>query len=117
MRRWRIYYGSGALFTNEDGTPWEAPRVDVQAIAQPNERTGWHILHSADAYYYEDEREGWNKADGFTKWDHLIRAPQPLLVFGRMLPGYAYQKVLERAQADLAAIGEPKTGRHEDERQ
>ena len=77
--RWRIYYDDGSVFTDQDGSPWDAPRTGVQAIAQPNDRVGWYILHSADAYYFEASREGWSKADEYTKWDHLCRARYPLL--------------------------------------
>ena len=109
---WRIYYADGSVFTDADGTPWDAPRTGVQAIAQPNERVGWSILHSADSYYWEEEYT-WNKADEYTKWDHLIRAKYPLLIFGRMMGWDAYQEVLKRVKADLPT---PKTGRLENER-
>lgn len=108
---WRVYYDDGSVYT-QDSSPYDIPRTGVQAIAQPTERTGWHILHSADAYYWEEEY-GWNKADEYTKWDHLIRAKYPLLVFGRMMSWEAYQAVLARVHADLPT---PKTGRTRDER-
>lgn len=111
MRKWRIYYDNGEVFTDDDGSPWEAPRTGVIAITQPNERVGWHVLYSADAYYFEDEREGWNKADEYTKWDHLCRAKYPLLVFGRMMASSEYETLLRRIRKEL-----PKTGKLRDER-
>ena len=111
--RWRIYYDDGSVFTDQDGSPWDAPRTGVQAIAQPNDRIGWYILHSADAYYFEASREGWSKADEYTKWDHLIRAYYPLLIFGRQMSDAAYQEILKRVHSDLPT---PKTGRLRGER-
>lgn len=113
MREWRIYYDDGTVFTNEDGTPWEAPRTGVQVIAQPNPTVGWYILHSADSYYWEEDREGWSKADEYTKWDHLVRAYTPLLIFGRQISDESYRIILKKVRKDLPT---PKTGNLPSER-
>ncbi len=111
---WRIYYDDGSVFTDADGSPYDAPRTGVQAIAQPNETVGWYILTSADAFYWEEEREGWNKADEYTKWDHLIRAKYPLLVFGRMMATPDYKKLVDKIRAELPKQGWLQTERNAD---
>ena len=111
MRQWRIYYGDGSVFTSEDGTPWDAPRTNVQVIVQEHGRVGWQVLNSADEYYFEEDTRGWYEARGFT--DHLLRAKHPLVVFGRMMNNDEYVALLARAKEDLPT---PKTGNLREER-
>ena len=84
--RWIIFYTGGDIFTSAMGSPWEAPRRDIQSIASSRPGGGHYNVNQRDYYYYEADNGGWNEAnDLFTVWDHLIRADRPLVVFGRML--------------------------------
>ena len=84
--RWIIFYTDGSTFTCTDGEPWDAPRRSVQSIASVKDRgDDWYNVNQHDYYYWEAENGGWNEADMFTVFDHLIRAKHPLVLFGRML--------------------------------
>jgi hypothetical protein len=53
-----------------------------------------------DFYYYEEENGGWNEADDlFTVFDHLLRAKQPLVLFGRMLSDAGWRDTHKRMRA------------------
>ena len=108
--QWRIYYGDGSCFSSEQGTPWDAPRVNVQMIIQEHPRVGWEIVSNADQYYFEEESRGWYSAEGFTLWDHLVRAKMPLVVFGRMISTGHFDALVKRVMGDLEREGKPKTG-------
>jgi len=103
---WRVYTASG-VFTSEDGSPWDAPRQDVQIIVQEDDAAGWRIVHSKDYYYFEEERGGWNGGDTFAMFDHMLRAKSPCLLFGRMLSDEDWKALFSRVKTD---VGE-RTGR------
>lgn len=97
--RWIIFYTDGSVFTSADGSPWEAPRANVQRIA--NSKTGhekdWYNVQSYDFFYYEQDRGGWNEArDIATVTLHLLRASKPLVVFGAMLSDKNWQQAHRR---------------------
>jgi len=84
--RWIIFYTGGKIFTSAMGSPWQAPRRDIQSIASSRPGGGHYNVNQRDYYYYEAENGGWNEAnDLFTVMDHLVRADYPLVAFGRML--------------------------------
>jgi hypothetical protein len=97
---WRIYYGDGSVFTDADGSPWDAPRVDVQVIAQ--EKDGdYERVCGRDHYYWEPERGGWCNSDIFGAMDHLIRSHRQCLLFGRQMSDEGYRQVHMRMLKDL----------------
>jgi hypothetical protein len=52
---WIVYYADGSSFTNEDGTPENAPRDGVQCVAIANENFGkvlWHGGTSENFAFY-----------------------------------------------------------------
>jgi hypothetical protein len=104
---WRVYYGDGSVYTSEDGSALEAPRVNVQVIAQEDPSMGWELLSEADYYYFEPETRNWYIADLFTVWDVLIRSRQPLIMFGRMVTEDEFREIVLRVLDDLPT---PKTG-------
>lgn len=103
---WRIYYGDGTRFTDEDGDAFDAPRVDVQVIAQTDSSMGWELLSQADHYYFEPETRNWYVADPFTVWDVLVRSKHPLIVFGRMMTDEGFQQIVRQVLDELPT---PKT--------
>lgn len=106
MLTWAIYYDDGSRFTDEDGSAFEAPRTGVQIIAQADPSMGWELVSSADYYYFEPDRRGWYVADLFTVWDVLIRAPRPLILFGRMVSEDEFRAITLRVLDELPT---PKT--------
>ena len=103
---WRIYYADGSSFSNAQGTPFEAPRQGVVAIAQEDENTGYVIHHALDYFYWEPEIGGWANTDLIGAFDHLVRAKQPLLLIGRMMARKAYYDLLQSIARDCG----PKQG-------
>jgi hypothetical protein len=91
--RWIIFYTDGSVFTSADGTPWNAPRRDVQSIVSVKDNgTDWYNVNMHDFFYWEEENGGWNEGDGFTLYDHLLRANPPCVLFGRMLSDVNWEK-------------------------
>ena len=108
---WRVYYGDGSVFSDAEGSPFDAPRADVQAIAQ-EKSPDFEVVHGRDYFYWEPERGGWHSSDIFGAFDHLIRAPRQCLLFGRMLSDEAWRALFARVKADA---GE-RSGRYARER-
>ena len=103
---WRVYTSDG-VFTSDDGSPWDAPRQDVQVIVQQDDAAGYRLIHSKDYFYWEEDRGGWNGGDTFAMFDHLLRAKHPCVIFGRMLSDEAWRELFHRVKADIG----PRTGR------
>jgi hypothetical protein len=104
---WAIYYGDGSKYTSMDGSPFDAPRTDVQIIAFKNNQMGWEILSQSDYYYYEPKAHCWCiAADQFNVFDVLVRVKKPIILFGRWLSQAAFRKVVLNMLDDLP---EPKT--------
>ena len=102
---WIIFYEDGE-FSSEDGDPWEAPRQGVQIVAQVDDFVGYVLIHGRDYFYHEAERGGWANCDLFGLYDHLIRAPRPCPLFGRMMSDAAFGSLRERVKKALG----PKQG-------
>ena len=84
--------------------PWDAPRLDVMAIASYSEKVGFYWIYGSDYFYFEEDRGGWQKADQFTLWDHLVRAWQPCVLFGRMLSDKDWDELWQRIQTDFSGL-------------
>ena len=115
--KWVIYYTNGDKFSNEDGTPWDAPRRSIQAIANSSPETGFYWVHGSDYFYYEKDVGGWHKADSFTLWDHLTRAKYPCPGFGRMLSDEHWRELWSRITKDFAGIEKQGWLRRETQRE
>ena len=102
--KWVVYYTNGDKFTSEDGTPWDAPRRSMQAIASSSPEVGFYWIYGSDYFYYEEEHGGWHKADMFTLWDHLVRAKYPCPGFGRMLSDAVWKTMWADIQRDFSGI-------------
>jgi len=96
---WRIYY-EREVFTSEDGSPFDAPRVGVQVIVQ--EKDGdYTLIHGRDHFYWEEDRGGWMTTEIFGAIDHLMRAKRQCLLFGRQLSDEDWRKVHERVRNEV----------------
>lgn len=97
MTDWRIYYGNGETFADEDGVPSGEQARNIQAIVQSDKRVGWHIQHSADYYIWRDG--AWLGVDIFGLFDFLLDSG--LVLFGRTIGNDEYQEVFRRAKAEM----------------
>lgn len=108
MSDWRVYYGDGSTFSNEDGGPEFAPALDVQAIVQPvhdEYEPGRHVLSGRDGLrdYYVwlgDEHQSWDIVDSFGMWDYLQRPGWKRILLGRTIPTARFREILYRATHD-----------------
>ena len=98
MKWWKIYYGDKSSFSNEDGSPFDAPRTNVQAIVRHDDWVGYIIVHAND--YYCLDGDGWYCTDLIGMADYLIRTYQPLVLFGRMTSTQEYNDLLTHIRLD-----------------
>jgi hypothetical protein len=95
---WKIFYGEGATYSDEDGPPELAPKRNVQTIAVANELVGRRIERGNDFYIMTGH--GWRGCDQFGLFDYLIEPGAKVVLFGRSLADDEYREVLDRATRD-----------------
>ena len=115
--KWRIYYGDGSTFSNQDGTPEDAPIANVQVIVQPHLMSGRYWQTMCDYYvYWSDHWVGTDIAgvldflvdSGLLQWGSEIDAAvivqravnTGLVKLGRTLEKKRYYAILKQANAD-----------------
>lgn len=96
--KWRVYYGDGTTFSNEDGDVEDVPSRDVQVVVQVDTRTGWSPLYSNDYYWYD--KGEWIGGDLFGLFDYLTRPGWKKVLFGRTISHEEYQTIVRRARQD-----------------
>lgn len=101
MVAWRIYYGDGTTFSNAEGDPSGAPRLNVQAIVQADVHNGWGIERTRDYYTWQEDQKRWRGVDIFGLFDYLfVTSKQPIVLAGRTIPDHEYNQIYQRAKAD-----------------
>lgn len=95
---WCIYYDDGAVFSDDDGHPKNAPKRGVQAIARRDERVGVKYLEGHDYYWREDG--SWFGSDKFGLFDYLCRPGYKLVFFGRSMTDDEYRELISRIKDD-----------------
>ena len=70
MNRWKMFYGDGGTFSDQDGSPKDAPIANVQAIAQDHIESGRYMQVERDYYIYWSDRKRWVGVDlaGVMDW-------------------------------------------------
>lgn len=100
MLTWRIYYGDGTTFSNEDGSPFNAPTRNVQGIVHHDVNVGKKIVAKKDVYWWNDVEGCWyGCADrnliGF--WDYLGEAgTAKYILIGRSISDEQYDAVIKQ---------------------
>ena len=101
---WRIYYGDGSTFSEEDGTPAHAPGRNVQAIVlrYPSVEGQRIILQGFDYYTWDEGGiwDGWNGRDEGGLYDYLGEPGFKVVKQGRTIPDEKYHEILEAAIND-----------------
>lgn len=92
---WRIYYGDDSVFSDRDGSPFDAPSANVQVVVGAA-----GILHSKDAWVWRPDT-GWRPCDTAGLWDYLLnyRGPKAVL-FGRTIRDDHFWEIVKRAQRE-----------------
>ena len=97
MIEWRIFYGDGSTFSNNDGAPGDAPAWDVQVIVQVDPITG-RYNQTGDNYYVWRGR--WVGVDQVGLIDYLAHEAPSVVRFGKTVGNEQHRRVLEVAEAD-----------------
>ena len=95
---WKIYYGDGSTYSDQDGSPEEAQKVNCLAIVQTNDVTGHSVEHTTDYYCWFSPY--WRGCDIFGLWDYLSQPGVKVVLFGRWVSNEDYKKILQRALKD-----------------
>jgi len=103
MIQWRVYYGDGSTFSDEEGSPEMAPGCGVMCIANYDEDNRRKLAHSTDYYFFDAGR--WYGCDIFGLWDYLSRVGLKIVKFGRMIGDNQYRAVMSQAMNDLPLEG------------
>ena len=97
---WKIYYDDGSTFSNEDGSPYEAPGLGVQIVAVENEKVGRVIYSMNDFYWYDTKNDCWYGGEKFGLFDYLSSTGMKKVVFGRYILNSEFEKIYKVAIDD-----------------
>ena len=78
--RWKIFYGDGSTFSDQDGDPKDAPVANVQVIMQPHIESGRYMQVERDYYIYWTKGSRWVGVDLAGVMDFLV--VQGLMTWG-----------------------------------
>lgn len=95
---WTIWYGDGTTYTEEDGTVFEAPGLNVQVVEQSDPTVGRWTQLAQD--YYVWNGEAWVGCDVFGLWDYLQQTGPRKVLFGRTIGNRAYEEIWRAAESD-----------------
>ena len=95
MVNWRIYYGDGTMFSNEDGPPESAPCPRVICVAFYDEDGLRKICHRADYYIWDGKR--WYSADINGFMQYMLEPGLKVVKFGREIGDLQYRAVMAKA--------------------
>jgi hypothetical protein len=109
--RWKIYYAGGESYSDADGSPYDAPRLNVMCVVGADFQVGRYMVSDKDAYWWEHGR--WFGGDRRGEWDHLLHARQPLVLYGRAVPDEVYNAAISAALSDPAFPPKTAIGRGE----
>lgn len=109
--QWKLYYGDGSTFSDQDGPATAAPPLNVQAIAQVADiAIGRKTVSRYDFYWFEQGE--WFGGDLFGLFDFLMRSG--VVKFGRAINRLAFEQTLNQAVTDPDL--QPKTAWDSSER-
>lgn len=98
--KWKIFYGDGSTFSDEDGSPYYAPRDNVQVIIGADPETGRYIIAKFDAYWWDIERDRWFGGDRVGEWDYMRQLGPRVVLYGRFIGNNEYDACATAAQLD-----------------
>ena len=95
MINWKIYYGDGSTFTNEDGGAEQAPCGRVICVAFYDEDNRRKICHQADYYLWDGKR--WYSADISGFMQYMQEPGFKVVKFGREIGDLKYREIMTKA--------------------
>lgn len=114
MLLWRVFYGGSVTYSSADGSPYDTPRLNVQAIVGADPQSGRYLVSDKDAYWWEPRLERWFGGDRRGEWDYLCRLGPRVVLYGRAVSEADYNSCIAAALADPDFS--PKTARGRGER-
>ena len=99
MISWRIYYGDGATYSNEDGDAALAPCGGVICVAWYDEDKRRHLAHGTDYYIHDQGR--WYGADSAGFWQYMGEPGAKIVKLGRMIGDLKFRSIMSKAMNDL----------------
>lgn len=102
-RIWKIYYGDGSTYSNEDGPPEKAPKVNAQVIILEDKSHGWSNVSGEDYYVWEDRGKGfmWWGCDRTGLDYFLFHSPgKKIALMGRFIEDDHFDEIMKRAHQD-----------------
>src|SRR3990167_5592916 len=99
MINWKLYYGDGSTYSNEDGLPEDAPCGRVIAAAFYDEDNRRRICHQADYYIWDGTR--WYSASDSGFWQYMGEPGAKVVKFGREIGDIQYRSVMSQAMNAL----------------
>lgn len=100
---WRIYYGDGSTFSNEDGSAELAPCGGVIAVAWYDEDNRRRLAHGQDYYIFDAGR--WMGVDASGFWQYMGEPGFKFVKLGRMIGDLKFRSVMSKAMNDLPLDG------------
>lgn len=100
--KFKIWYGDGSTYTDQDGRPEDAPKVNVQFIAVEDDMHGMGLCRNSDFYVWDfyDGMWGWQGVDRWGFQDYMEQPGLKLVLFGRTLGNVEYSEMLSKALHD-----------------
>lgn len=98
--RWKIYYVDGSTFSNQDGSPEDAPGWGVVAVIQEDDVTGVQVHHQHDFYCFAFEFGGWYALDYFGFAQYASRPGLKIVKLGDVMPTHKYRELMASLHDD-----------------
>ena len=99
---WRIYYGDGSTYSDEDGPPEAAPPWGAVAVVtrDPNDPREITSVHGTGFDYFVYDGAGWWGVDFVGLIDRLATRTAQVVCFGRTIRTADFESVIARSVKD-----------------
>lgn len=102
MINWRLYYGDGTTYDENDGPAEEAPAWGVVSVVTRNpydHREVISVQGTGFDYFVYDGKEWWG-VDFVGLIDRLADRSAKVVCFGRTIDTHTYQEIIARSVED-----------------
>jgi hypothetical protein len=97
---WRIYYGDGSVYSDQDGLSFDAPTTNVQVIwCELPGCSG--LLHKRDYYWWD--QDCWWAGDEAGLWQYRFKPGPKRELYGTTIATVDYDAILKQAINDRQA--------------
>lgn len=100
MTKYIIFYGDGSTITDEECSPDQIPKTNIQVIVQEDKDHGWHTVAQGDYYvwgWYQGSEPYWCGVDQFGLYDYLTQPGYKVVGFGRTITAEQYDNIFRIA--------------------